>query len=57
MLGFSDPWIAAAYWGCVLVAALCVVYGVLNWNKGDAPPPPSQTSKRSERRGRTGGSR
>jgi len=34
VLGISDPWIAAAYIGCILAMLLCVVYGVLNWNKG-----------------------
>ena len=34
VLGISDPWIAAAYIGCILAMLLCVGYGVLNWNKG-----------------------
>ncbi len=34
VLGISDPWIAAAYIGCILAMLLCVGYGILNWNKG-----------------------
>jgi hypothetical protein len=34
VLGISDPWIAAAYIGSILAMLLCVIYGVLNWNKG-----------------------
>jgi hypothetical protein len=35
VLGISDPWISAAYVGCILATLLCVVYGIINWNKGD----------------------
>lgn len=35
MLGFEDPVIAVAYILCILSTVLCVVYGALNWNKGD----------------------
>jgi hypothetical protein len=35
MLGFEDPSIAAVYILCILSTLLCVVYGALNWNKGD----------------------
>ena len=34
VLGISDPWISAAYIGCILATLLCVVYGIINWNKG-----------------------
>jgi hypothetical protein len=34
MLGLEDPWIIAAYLGSVFSTLLCIVYGVLNWNKG-----------------------
>lgn len=34
MLGISDPWIWSAYLLCILSAATCVIYGLLNWNKG-----------------------
>lgn len=34
MLGFSDPWISGIYLLCILSSALCVAYGLFNWNKG-----------------------
>ena len=34
ILGINDPWILGAYVGCLLATLLCVVYGILNWNKG-----------------------
>ncbi len=35
VLGIDDPWVLSAYILTVLSMLLCVVYGVLNWNKGD----------------------
>jgi hypothetical protein len=35
MLGIEDPLILAAYLLCLASTVLCVVYGALNWNKGD----------------------
>ena len=37
MFGLSDPGIWSAYLLCLLSALLCVVYGAVNWNKGDEP--------------------
>ena len=37
MLGIEDPYIALAYVLCVASGALCVIYGLINWNKGDEP--------------------
>ena len=34
ILGINDPWIWSAYIGCILAMLLCVVYGIINWNKG-----------------------
>jgi hypothetical protein len=34
VLGINDPGVWIAYIGCILVTLLCVVYGILNWNKG-----------------------
>jgi len=34
MFGISDPWIWGTYFLCILSAALCVIYGLLNWNRG-----------------------
>jgi hypothetical protein len=35
MLGIEDPQVWGAYLLCIASALFCVVYGVLNWNKGD----------------------
>jgi len=37
MLGIEDGWVVLAYVLCVFSALLCVVYGALNWNKGEEP--------------------
>ena len=34
VLGIDDPWVWGAYIGSILAMLLCVVYGILNWNKG-----------------------
>ena len=34
-LGINDPWIWSIYILIILSALLCVVYGAINWNKGD----------------------
>ncbi len=52
MLGFSDPWIAAGYLLCLLATALCVVYGAINWNNGDEPPPTDEDAKWAEEKER-----
>ena len=38
MLGLADPWVALAYLLCVLSSILCIVYGALNWHRGDHLP-------------------
>ncbi len=35
MLGFSSIWIDFIYLLTILSGLLCVVYGIVNWNKGD----------------------
>ena len=35
MLGLGDGWIFLAYLLCILSSIACVVYGAMNWNKGD----------------------
>ena len=35
MLGIPDPAVWGAYLLCILSTAFCVVYGIVNWNKGD----------------------
>ena len=37
VLGIDDPQIWSAYLLCILSALFCLVYGLLNWNKGDEP--------------------
>ncbi len=37
MLGIEDPGVWVAYLLCLLSALLCVVYGAINWNKGEEP--------------------
>ena len=37
MLGIDDFWVVLAYGLCCFSTLLCVVYGVINWNKGDEP--------------------
>lgn len=35
MLGIPDFFIVSSFLLCLLSAAFCVVYGVINWNKGN----------------------
>lgn len=35
MWGIQDGWVLAAYLLCIGSAALCVIYGLANWNRGD----------------------
>jgi hypothetical protein len=37
MLGLADGWVAAALWLSLASALLCLVYGLVNWNRGDEP--------------------
>ncbi len=36
MLGIEDKYVSLAYILCLASALLCVVYGLANWNRGDA---------------------
>ena len=45
MLGMADGWITTVYVLCLLSALLCVVYGVINWNKGGAGELPTEEDK------------
>jgi hypothetical protein len=45
MLGIEDPWVAAAYILCIISALLCVVWGVMRWNKDDSSPEPDEEIK------------
>lgn len=33
MFGFGDVWVFLAYFMAIAAMVLCVVYGVINWNK------------------------
>lgn len=35
LLGIEDPWVWMAYILCIASTVLCVVYGLVNWNKGE----------------------
>ena len=35
MLGIEDKWVALAYVLCIGSALACLVYGWLNWNRGE----------------------
>lgn len=34
MLGIEDKYVSAAYVLCIASAVLCVIYGLINWNRG-----------------------
>jgi hypothetical protein len=33
VLGIDDPWIWGVYLLCISSTLLCVIYGIVNWNK------------------------
>ena len=35
MLGMEDWSVALAYWLNILAVLICVIYGAVNWNRGD----------------------
>ncbi len=37
MFGIEDPGVWLAYLLCILSTLFCVVYGLVNWNRGDDP--------------------
>ena len=34
-LGIEDKYVSLAYILCILSSALCIIYGIINWNRGD----------------------
>ena len=40
MLGIEDKWVSAAYVLCLGSAVLCVLYGLITRNRGEAEPRP-----------------
>ena len=37
LFGIEDTAVSLAYTLCIASAVLCVVYGLLTWNRGDEP--------------------
>ncbi|KZX16356.1 hypothetical protein MBCUT_09080 [Methanobrevibacter cuticularis] len=35
ILGIPDPWVLSGFLLTILATLLCVIYGIINWNKGD----------------------
>jgi hypothetical protein len=35
MLGIDDKYVSLAYLLCIVSTLLCVVYGLINWNRGE----------------------
>ena len=44
LLGINDFWIWLVYLLCLGSALLCVVYGILNWNRGEEPAEPEDAA-------------
>lgn len=40
MLGIEDTYVWLAYLLCILSTALCVIYGLFTWNRGEEPLEP-----------------
>ncbi len=40
MLGIEDKGVLAAYLLCIASAVLCVIYGLINWNRGEEETSP-----------------
>lgn len=45
MLGLHDFWIILVYLLCIGSTVLCVVYGLVSWNKGEEPVRPEKIAK------------
>jgi len=49
MLGITDFNIALVYILCIASTILCLIYGIINWNKGiDKEPEESEKAKKWE---------
>ena len=46
MLGIEDPWVAMAYLLCIISAMLCVVWGIIKWNREDPDTEPDEEIRR-----------
>ena len=45
MLGIPDPWVAAAFVLCIASSALCVIYGLVTWNRQEDGEPREMIEK------------
>ena len=48
MLGIESPGVYWAYIGSIISAICCVIYGIINWNKGQIDEEEQQKSKKWE---------
>jgi len=35
LLGIEDEYVSLAYILCILSTLLCIIYGLINWNRGE----------------------
>jgi len=52
MLGIEGGWVALAYGLCLASAAICILYGLFNWNRGgeeETPRPEAVSWVREEK--------
>ncbi len=56
MLGIEDPMVLLAYVLCIASTLLCLVYGIINWNKGDDSVRPEDVKWASEEKQADNGS-
>ena len=38
MLGFGDFWVAAAFWANPAIVLICLIYGIIYWNRDNDNP-------------------
>lgn len=43
LIGIDDPWVLSALVLAVSVTIVCMIYGILRWNKGDDSAPGTDT--------------
>ena len=55
MLGMGSAEMALAYWLSILAALFCVVWGLLNWNKGGEDDGPEERKRHRRARPKRGG--
>ncbi|MHC4998980.1 MAG: symporter small accessory protein [Planctomycetota bacterium] len=48
MLGIEDKGVLTAYLLCIASTLLCVIYGFINWNKGDEEVQPDDVKWAAE---------